>query len=99
LKSFFELKLKQNPLNDTDKPHNIRQTATARIENLTLFNRTNVVQRKGADANERKGAEIDYLKKYGKEWLEVKRSKDQARMDAFLSEHPTYKNIIESIVT
>lgn len=44
-------------------------------------------------ATERRGAEYDYLKKYGLEWLAVK---DTEKRDEFLEEHNRYLELIES---
>ena len=62
-----------------------------------MFNRTKVLP------EERKGADIDYLKKFGKEWIEIE-NKDKAlseeevmaRKKVFLEEHPSYLRLVES---
>ena len=93
LKSLNELRLKSNPLNHNNKPENMRQLVIAKVENLKMFNRTLI------EADERKGAEIDYLKKFGKEWLDLKASDNKLKQDIFHNEHPCYVKLTESIKT
>jgi hypothetical protein len=84
--------MKSNPLNQNEKaPGDVRQFVIAKITNLKMFNRTPI------ETGERKGAEIDYLKKFGKEWLELKSTPNKIKLDIFLNEHPTYVKISESI--
>jgi hypothetical protein len=47
----------------------------AKIANLTMLNRTKVKMTMSENV-ERKGAEIDYLKKYGIEWLDIQGLKE-----------------------
>jgi hypothetical protein len=82
--------MRSNPLNQSHKPEDLRQLIIAKLSNLKMFNRTPMINK------ERKGAEIDYLKKYGKEWLELKANPDKIKMEKFLNEHPCYVKICES---
>lgn len=90
-----ELRFKMNPLNHSDQNENIRQFIIAKIENLKILNRTNV------ERKERKGAEIDYLKKFAKIWLDLEAKKDlpetQNELNLFYQQHPSYQNLIKSI--
>lgn len=88
LKCLEEVRMRQNPLNDSDKVENVRQLVIARIESLRMFNRTPVT------SEERKGAEIDYLKKFGKKWLELE-AYSESKQEAFTKEHPRYLRLIE----
>lgn len=91
------MRLKSNPLNDSDKNENIRQLMLARVSGLKMFNRTPVdgpgCKGKLIGGQERKGAEIDYLKKFGKEWLETLEKKELAK--EFHRQHPRYQKLIE----
>jgi hypothetical protein len=97
LPSLEELTLKFNPLNGQDSLENIRQLVISKLLDLKMFNRTKVLP------EERKGADIDYLKKFGKEWIEIE-NKDKAlseeevmaRKKVFLEEHPSYLRLVES---
>lgn len=82
-----ELRLRLNPLNESDRLENIRQMVIARIGGLKMFNRTLV------GGQERKGAEIDYMKHFGKQWLDLVEQK--CSKDAFNREHPRYGKLIE----
>ena len=89
---------KFNPLNNTDQLENIRQFFIAKLGGLKVFNRTKFSRQ------ERKGAEIDYLKKFGKQWLELAGSEgssltpDQlaSNKNAFLVEHPRFTELVQS---
>lgn len=76
--------MRSNPLNDSDRLENVRQLVIARIGGLKMFNRTPI------SGEERKGAEIDYMKKFGKEWLNR-----AANKDSFCREHPRYDWFVE----
>ncbi len=45
---------------------------------------------------ERRGAEIDYLKRYGKEWLKISASTDASQLVNFLKTHPRFAALVES---
>lgn len=45
------------------------------------------------DALFRKGAEYDYIKKYGLEWLQIK--DNEAKRNDFLKQHNRYLELIE----
>lgn len=101
LKSLEELVFKFNPLNESDKQGTIRQMFFAKMEKLKLFNRSPLIR------EERKGAEIDYLKEFAKTWIELsaklEKSTDdeekkavQNTLDQFYIEHPRYLALIKS---
>ena len=85
--------MKFNPLNSTDSLENIRQLVIAKLSKLKMFNRTPILP------GERKGSEIDYLKKFGQDWLDINSAptdhyKD-SRMKEFISMHPSYLLLVE----
>jgi hypothetical protein len=82
--------MKSNPLNKNEKPENVRQLVIAKLSDLKMFNRTPI------ENDERKGAEIDYLKRFGKEWLELKCTPNKIKLDIFVNEHPNYAKISAS---
>ena len=97
LASLEELIFKFNPLNASDSLENVRQLIVAKLQNLTMLNRTKILPA------ERKGSDIDYIKKFGKAWFELEAPQatvDQMEMvekrKAFHSEHPSYAKLIES---
>ena len=101
MRSLEEIRLKFNPINSGDTKENIREMFITRVERLKIFNRTPI------EVNERKGAEIDYLKFYGKEWLELEEGKDsngdtlkadelEMRKSKFHQEHPRFARLVES---
>ncbi|CAF0886026.1 unnamed protein product [Brachionus calyciflorus] len=105
LKSLEELRLKSNPLCETEKSETFRQMIIAKIGNLRVVNRTQI-ERKDRIGDERKMAEIDYLKKFAKKWYELKESiesaktedekkKAQYQLDRFHLEHPRYMAIVK----
>lgn len=79
--------MKSNPLNESDRLENVRQLMIARVGGLKMFNRTIV------SSKERKGAEIDYMKMFGKNWL--KSIEPNSDKDSFIREHPRYAKLIE----
>ena len=79
-----------NPLNDIDKASNIREGFIAKIKSLKIFNRTKI------HANERQGAEFDYMKKYFQEYLSVKDCASQDSYKNFFENHPRYLEYIKS---
>lgn len=85
-----ELKLACNPLNDTDKPTNIRQLFVAKLKKLKILNRTVIV------LNERQGSEYDYLKKYYSEYITIKNEPNGEKAKEFFLAHPSYLELIES---
>ena len=60
-----------------------RQLVIARISGLQNLNRTFV------DGQERRGAEIDYLKKFGLQFLDAK--EDPQALAKFYTQHPRYE--------
>ncbi|KAM3931184.1 tubulin-specific chaperone E isoform 1-T3 [Leptodactylus fuscus] len=93
LRNLQSLNCQNNPLMVSDKnPETVRQLIIAKIARLKILNRTEILPQ------ERKGAELDYRKMFGKEWLKSGGNRDtdnnNPSMD-FLTEHPRYNELIE----
>ncbi|XP_070180632.1 tubulin-specific chaperone E-like [Littorina saxatilis] len=90
LRSLVELQFGSIP--SLGEPELVREIVIAKIANLKRCNRTVV------EEQERKGAEIDYLKRYGPEWLKSGGSQDPTKNKPktdFLSQHPSFQAIVE----
>nr|XP_002741754.2 PREDICTED: tubulin-specific chaperone E-like [Saccoglossus kowalevskii] len=87
-----EIRLKRNPLLKDQKYFNVRQLIITKIETLKLCNGSEVPD------IERKTAELDYLKRFGQEWLDSGGSQDLAinrPSDDFKINHPRYHRLLE----
>ncbi|KFM75160.1 Tubulin-specific chaperone E, partial [Stegodyphus mimosarum] len=86
------LMINNNPVMLSVNPETARQLIIAKILGLETLNRTKV------ERSERRGAELDYLKKYHNSWLtsggclDLTKSKPS---NAFLTEHPTYPALLQ----
>ena len=89
MRQLKELRMRSNPLNESDRETSIRQQVIARIGGLKMFNRSEI------KSQERKGAEIDYMKKFGKEWLSYCEKKEENQ--AFIKQHPRYLTLVECL--
>ncbi|XP_043931851.1 tubulin-specific chaperone E isoform X2 [Protopterus annectens] len=82
-----------NPLMDTEKnPETVRQLIIAKIGQLKMLNKSAIVP------DERKGAELDYRKLFGEEWLKEGGNADPEKnkpSERFVVEHPRYQFLIE----
>ncbi|KAK7493396.1 hypothetical protein BaRGS_00015296 [Batillaria attramentaria] len=70
----------------------VRETIIAKIARLSRCNRTLV------EEQERKGAEIDYLKRYGPAWLKAGGNQDLAKSSPspeFVAQHPRFQELVE----
>ncbi|GFS08897.1 tubulin-specific chaperone E-like [Elysia marginata] len=88
LKQLEELQLSGNPIVNSFKYETVRQLLIAKIGSLKLIDRTPIT------FEERKGAEIDYLKRYGKDWKNVGGSSDPAKnkpSQLFVEQHPRFQ--------
>lgn len=106
LQKLEELRFRANPLCSTEKEVTIRQMIISKIGNLEVVNRTRI-ERKKRIGDERKAAEIDYMKKFAKQWYELKDAIEAAKSDAskkeaeknletFYFEHPRYLEMVKS---
>lgn len=89
LKCLTDLRFKFNPLNSTDKSENIRQLFVAKLSQLEILNRTKL------GYSERMGSEIDYLKKFASEWMEVQKSDDKLQLEKFYYDHPCFQDLFK----
>ncbi|XP_076880936.1 tubulin-specific chaperone E [Brachyhypopomus gauderio] len=93
LQCLVQVSCKRNPLMELEtNQETTRQILIARIGQLETLNRSQVLQ------EERRGAELDYCKKFGRQWLNAGGHKDpdQNRPSAeFLTQHPRYVALIQ----
>ncbi|KAK6183626.1 hypothetical protein SNE40_011064 [Patella caerulea] len=92
LKSLCDVMMLFNPINDTHTPETVRQLMIAKISTLTLLSRTEILP------EERKGSEIDYLKRFGEEWRKSGGSQKEEENNPspdFIKEHPRYLELIK----
>ncbi|CAH1792652.1 unnamed protein product [Owenia fusiformis] len=93
LQKLEEIKIQFNPLMSTFNPETVYELFVAKIENLKVFNRSTVTY------GDRKGAEIDYLKMYGKIWLHSGGNQDPSKCkptEEFNQEHPRYAALVSA---
>ncbi|KAM4692907.1 tubulin-specific chaperone E isoform 1-T3 [Discoglossus pictus] len=93
LRILQSLNCQNNPLMDQEKnPETVRQLVIAKVAKLKVLNRTEILPQ------ERKGAELDYRKRFGIDWLKaggnqnLELNKPSAE---FLTQHPRYNDLIE----
>ncbi|XP_070577228.1 tubulin-specific chaperone E-like [Ptychodera flava] len=87
-----EVRLKRNPFLKDEKSFIIRQLLIAKIGALINCNGSEV------PTIERRTAELDYLKKFGQEWLKSGGDRDPARNrpnGEFCKNHPRYHTLLE----
>uniref|UniRef100_A0A8B9BLM1 Tubulin-specific chaperone E n=1 Tax=Anser brachyrhynchus TaxID=132585 RepID=A0A8B9BLM1_9AVES len=88
LPSLRSLQCHNNPLMDTEKnPETLRQLIIAKISQLEVLNKSEILPA------ERKGAELDYRKIFGKEWLAAGGNWNPERnkpSGEFRAAHPRY---------
>ncbi|XP_072516825.1 tubulin-specific chaperone E isoform X2 [Salminus brasiliensis] len=93
LRTLVQLSCKRNPLMDLEKNRETtRQLLIARIGQLEIVNRSQVLQ------EERRGAELDYCKKFGRAWLQAGGHSDPEKNHPsaeFIAEHPRYLTLIQ----
>lgn len=82
-----QLKISKNPIFDNENRETAYQLIIAKIANLKVLNGVEI------DASERRGAEYDYIKKHGLEWLKVKGT---VKEEEFLVLHNRYQELIAS---
>ncbi|NWH82223.1 TBCE protein, partial [Piaya cayana] len=91
LQSLQSLQCKNNPVMDTEKnPETLRQLIIAKISQLEVLNKCEILPA------ERKGAELDYRKIFGKEWLAAGGHWDPEKnkpSEEFLAAHPRYPSL------
>ncbi|XP_066473109.1 tubulin-specific chaperone E isoform X2 [Tiliqua scincoides] len=80
---------RNNPLMDSDKnTETVKQLIIAKIGRLAFINKCQIFP------EERKGAELDYRKKYGIDWLKAGGNQDSSKNnpnEEFLAAHPRFQ--------
>ncbi|XP_073483687.1 tubulin-specific chaperone E isoform X5 [Aquarana catesbeiana] len=93
LKSLQSLNCQNNPLMESEKnPGTVRQLIIAKIANLKYLNKTEILP------EERRGAELDYRKMFGIDWLKAggsHKSEFNNLCVMFLVEHPRYTALVK----
>jgi len=87
LPNLEDLRFLKNPILERETYATCIQLILARIGNLKVFNGATI------RPDERKGAEYDYIKKYGLEWLSVK--DDPEKRAEFLRKYNRYDELVE----
>ncbi|XP_052768740.1 tubulin-specific chaperone E-like isoform X1 [Mya arenaria] len=91
LASLEDLRIKSNPLMESATEQTVRQLLIAKLKHLKMCNRTEVAN------DERKGAEIDYLKRFGPEWVKSGGHQDlnvSKPSQEFVKQHPRYADLV-----
>lgn len=93
LRALVQLSCNRNPLMDSEKNRETTwQLLIARLSQLEILNRSQVLQ------SDRRGAELDYCKKFGRAWLQAGGNRDPRlnRPSAeFIAQHPRYLSLIQ----
>ncbi|XP_030627219.1 tubulin-specific chaperone E [Chanos chanos] len=93
LRALVQLSCRRNPLIDRERNHETaRQLLIARLSQLEVLDMREVL------AEERRGAELDYIRMFGTEWLQAGGNADPAKnhsSDEFTSQHPRYQSLIK----
>ncbi len=92
LASLTELRIRRNPFLKDMAPESIRELLVAKIGSLKVCNGSMI------NYGERKGSEIDYVRKTCKEWLASGGSRDEGKSNPsqeFLELHPRYAKLLE----
>ncbi|RXN01620.1 Tubulin-specific chaperone E [Acipenser ruthenus] len=93
LQSLQKLSCLNNPLMSAERnAGTAQQLIIAKIGKIQVFNKSNILP------DERRGAELDYHKIFGKEWLEAGGHQDQEKnrpSEAFTAQHPRYQILIK----
>ncbi|GFV75045.1 tubulin-specific chaperone E [Trichonephila clavipes] len=88
LKNLKNLMVNNNPIIQSVNQETSRQLIIAKIQGLEMLNRTQI------DRSERRGAELDYLKRYRREWVESCQNSTQPSQ-SFMAEHSTYLALLQ----
>ncbi|XP_042314489.1 tubulin-specific chaperone E [Sceloporus undulatus] len=93
LQRLQSLDCRNNPLMDTDKNvETVKQLLIAKIGQLKFLNKSQIFP------EERRGAELDYRKKYGIDWLKAGGNQDPNKnnpSEEFLAAHPRFQVLCE----
>ncbi|XP_030765565.1 tubulin-specific chaperone E [Sitophilus oryzae] len=86
LPNLEELKFINCPILKSENAETASAIVIAKIRSLKIYNGRII------NHEDRRGSELDYMKKYGLEWLRVKNTPDQVK---FLEEHNRYLELIK----
>ncbi|GIY53026.1 tubulin-specific chaperone E [Caerostris extrusa] len=90
LRNLKSLLINNNPVILSVNAETARQLIIAKIQGLESLNRTQI------ERSERRGAELDYLKRYRSEWVESYGPSAQSKpSETFLICHPTYLALLK----
>ncbi|XP_033873199.3 tubulin-specific chaperone E isoform X2 [Acipenser ruthenus] len=93
LQSLQKLSCLNNPLMSAERnAETAQQLIIAKIGKLQVLNKSEILP------DERRGAELDYRKIFGREWLEAGGNQDPEKnrpSEAFTAQHPRYQILIE----
>ncbi|KAM4604358.1 tubulin-specific chaperone E isoform 1-T2 [Polymixia lowei] len=93
LQSLLELSCRHNALLSRDtNPQTANQLLIAKLSQLVYLNRCQILH------DDRRGAELDYIKMFGEEWLKAGGHRDPEKNQPsaeFTSQHPRYQSLIE----
>ncbi|XP_054281832.1 tubulin-specific chaperone E [Macrosteles quadrilineatus] len=87
LPKLHELRFSRNPLLENMKVESVHYKIIARIGPLQILNGSPVTK------GDRRGAEMEYLKEHGREWLEC--TKNEELKAQFVAKHPRYPLLIK----
>eukprot|EP00094_Tigriopus_californicus_P004608 TCALIF_04438-PA protein Name:"Similar to TBCE Tubulin-specific chaperone E (Pongo abelii)" AED:0.07 eAED:0.07 QI:119/0.4/0.16/1/0.6/0.66/6/0/917 len=86
--SIKDLRMRTNPILESDSGENCRQIFIATISSLKVLNGSEIFK------EERYGSEIDHLKRYGKEYLKAVADGPEAT-NSFFDGHPRFKELVK----
>lgn len=86
LENLEDLRFLRNPILETENYDFCIQMIVGRVGGLKVLNGTEV------KCDDRRGAEYDYIKKYGLEWLRARGGEER---DEFLNKHNRYESLVE----
>ncbi|KAL5964587.1 Tubulin-specific chaperone E [Taenia solium] len=84
--SLTNLIISHNPILATTTPETARQELIARLPGLRFLNRQEI------ERDERRGAELDFLKRYGKAWAEAEKQGEEAGR-VFKEHYPGFEQL------
>ncbi|VDM34735.1 unnamed protein product [Hydatigera taeniaeformis] len=88
LPSLTNLIVSQNPILSSTTPETARQELIARLPKLKSLNRQEI------ERDERRGSELDFLKRYGKAWADAEKQGEEARC-TFKAQYPVFEQLCE----
>lgn len=91
LNSLVHFKVKDNPILEKENKETCRQLIIAAMKSIKYLNGSLI------EKQERRGAEIDFLKKYGKEYLMVQGNAASSEYQKFVVNHPRYVELVEEL--